>query len=107
MSGPGIVVVGGVYAEAVRSPRRFELYGSGGRAAAALSSLKTPTTLVTALGSLAREYFTPMASAFGFQMRTIATDDTIEFIYDHPLGEPRIRPRDYQVASIEAIPKPA
>jgi hypothetical protein len=85
-------VVGGVYAESIRTPRRYELYGSGGRAAAALSSLKADVTLVTVMDRSARELFEPMADSFGFRLSAVEVATTAEFIYDHPLGPPRTRP---------------
>src|SRR3954470_7862274 len=87
-----VVVIGGVYAESVRSPRSYELYGSGGRAAATLSSLKADVILITALDSMARELFEPMALSFGFSLKSTEIAVTTEFIYDHPLGPPRTRP---------------
>jgi hypothetical protein len=98
----GIAVVGGVYGESIRSPRSYELYGSGGRAAAVLGSLKCNATLTTALDPEARKLFEPTAAAFNFRLKAIDILTTIEFIYDHPLGPPRTRP-----IRIEALPPSA
>lgn len=81
---PYLTVVGGVYRESVRSHHRFELYGSGGRAAATLAALKVAVKLVTALDDDARRLFQPIADGFGFELVAEQISRTTEFVYDHP-----------------------
>lgn len=87
-----ITVVGGVYRELVRHPPRFDLFGSGGRAAATIASLGTETVLQTAMPESCHDDFAAIADTFGFQWDAATVRATTEFIYDHPLGTPRTRP---------------
>ena len=103
-------MVGGVYRESVRSHHKFEIYGSGGRAAATLAALKVAVKLVTALDDDARRLFQPIADGYGFELLAERIPQTTEFVYDHPLGPPRTRPlltqaieRGLQVEAADAV----
>ncbi|HEV8239223.1 MAG TPA: PfkB family carbohydrate kinase [Thermoanaerobaculia bacterium] len=92
MTRGAVTVVGGVYAEVVRSPPRYELFGSGGRGAAVLSALGCEVELLTAIDTKTRELFEPMATGFRFVLRATDVPITTQFVYEHPLGAPRTRP---------------
>jgi nucleoside 2-deoxyribosyltransferase len=93
MSSPAsLTVVGGVYRERVRHPRREELFGSGGRAAATTATLGVTTRLCTAIDRTSLVDFNAIAGALEIDLEVTEITRTTEFLYDHPLGTPRIRP---------------
>lgn len=87
-----IEITGGVYVEHCIEPQWEQLYGSGGRAAAALSELSNSVSLSTYIGDDDKSGLDSLAAAFGFATRVSSTPETVSFSYYHGLSEPRIRP---------------
>ena len=89
---PNIGVVGGSYEEECAFPRRRIFRGSGGRAAALLSSLDVQTDLHTVIGSAHSAQAESLASHLGYVLRPTASDQSVWFRYRFPLGRPELYP---------------
>lgn len=88
----GITVVGGVYRERCAWPEWHMVFGSGGRAAAALCGHADSVRLVAyATEELAAE-FGPYASMYGFDFDPLNSARHVSFEYVHPMSVPIIRP---------------
>ena len=92
-----ITVVGGAYREHCAFPSREMFRGSGGRAAAVLSSLGWPVTFVTYLGPTLRPSFEDIAKKLGYRLDAREGFDDICFRYRYPLGQPSIYPSSPRV----------
>lgn len=92
-----MIVAGGVYYERCFSPNVEELYGSGGRAAVAVSSF-TSVKLHTFFPDDARDDVIFNMGAFGVEAVTYPSPSVIEFFYHFPLSPPRIAPIPLPVA---------
>jgi len=86
-----ITVVGGVYRERCVQPRWNALYGSAGRAAAALS-YRHPVKLVTYVDDANNRELHALAETLGFELRAERVRETVSFDYVHPLSIPVIQP---------------
>lgn len=86
-----IEVVGGVYEERCLRPEWHHLYGSGGRAAAALAA-RTSVILHTYVDDAWRRNLAALAGGFGYTLRASACPKTVLFSYVHPLSVPVIHP---------------
>lgn len=93
-----LTVVGGFYIERCIQPLWDEAFGSGGRAAAAVSAIVPDTVLVTYVPDDTVADAEALAGRFGFKLRREKADNTIAFDYLHPLSTPRITPRPGSVA---------
>ncbi len=98
-----ITLVGGAYREHCAFPVRDVFRGSGGRAAAVLSSLGLPVTFVTYLGPTLRSSFEDIAKKFGYRLDAREGLDDICFRYRYPLGQPSIYPSRPR-ALVDAVP---
>jgi nucleoside 2-deoxyribosyltransferase len=87
-----ITVVGGVYHERCIWPDWDNLYGSGGRAAAALSGHVDQIRLRAYARPDTSVDFAPYAAMYGFTFDPVEADQTISFEYVHSLSTPVIRP---------------
>lgn len=87
-----ITIAGGVYHEHCIWPAWDQLYGSAGRAAAALVGHVDAITLRTYARADTAAAFQPYAASYGFTLHTIAADQTVSFEYVHSLSVPLIRP---------------
>ena len=87
-----MIVAGGIYSEACVAPASVALFGSGGRAALALTGL-TPKVVLHAFqpARLADEVY-PNFEPFGVEVRLYPSTDRVHFHYLHPLARPRISP---------------
>lgn len=87
-----MIVAGGIYSEVCVAPPSHSLFGSGGRAALALTGL-TPSVDLHAFqpARLADEVF-PNFEPFGVAVHLYPCADRIHFHYLHPLARPRISP---------------
>lgn len=85
-------VVGGTYLELCMEPRWEQMYGSGGRAAAALSKLNNSISLTTYLSNEYLSLAENLAAAYGFELKHVTTPQIIKFKYFHPLSVPQIEP---------------
>jgi Nucleoside 2-deoxyribosyltransferase/pfkB family carbohydrate kinase len=97
-----ITVIGGAYGEECNFPMRQVFRGSGGRAAAILSSLGAKVTFATALDPKLGPEFTRIAKHIGYRIEARARASDIWFRYRYPLGSPAIYP-----ATIPTVPKGA
>ena len=87
-----ITVVGGVYTERCTWPDWDMIFGSGGRAAAALSSLVDTVELVAYATPETTKRFQDYASLYGFRFTPHPAGRAISFDYLHPMSVPVIRP---------------
>lgn len=88
-----LTIVGGVYHERCIWPDWDQLYGSGGRAAAALSGQVDELTLRTyARADTAERFDAYVVGAYRFNFEPTAADQTVSFEYVHSLSSPTIRP---------------
>ncbi len=92
MNNSSITVVGGAYCEVCAYPSRQVYRGSGGRAAAILSSLGATITLTTALGPQLRTEFESIAANLSYTLDAEPRPEDISFRYRHPLGRPTLYP---------------
>lgn len=91
-----IHVVGGVYLERCLEPTWNEMYGSAGRAAAALGSVSEKVLLHTRMHKDLERQFDAVAGSFGFDWQAEPSDQIIGFAYTHCLSTPYITPRQIQ-----------
>ena len=88
----GITVVGGVYRERCEWPEWNMIFGSGGRAATAITSVVDKVRLRSyALDDVVRN-FSATAELYGFEFLPTSVPRTSSFDYIHPLAIPTIRP---------------
>lgn len=92
-------VVGGVYAERCVEPHWDDVYGSAGRAAAAISAAVQGLRLFTYRSEPLKEGLESLSNAYGLTIDGPAVADHVTFDYFHPLATPRISPRP------DAIPR--
>ena len=86
-------VVGGVYEECCIEPYWDDVYGSGGRAAAALSAAIPDVRLVTYCAQSLDDGHENLRTAYGLTISGTSTPHGIRFEYVHSLSDPRITPR--------------
>lgn len=86
-----IKVVGGTYLEHCADPFWNELYGSGLRAAAALSTL-SEIEFYTYASNKELANLKIFATSFGFSYFSETRPDSISFSYEHPLSAPKVSP---------------
>jgi len=87
-----ITVAGGVYHERCIWPDWDQIYGSGGRAAAALSGHVDAITLRTYAHAETADRFKTYATVFGFALDAVPVEQTVSFEYVHCLSVPVVRP---------------
>jgi hypothetical protein len=87
-----IQVVGGSYFERCLSPAVRQFYGSGGRAAAALTGRLKDVVLHTYQSDAAASQLKRLAALSGFEVRPHPSLHPIRFEYVHPLQSTRISP---------------
>nr|WP_068890370.1 PfkB family carbohydrate kinase [Pedobacter panaciterrae] len=81
-------IVGGTYMENSIEPHSSELYGSGLRAAAALSNKTFSICFNSLVGRDCKELADYQASSFGFNTKFHEIERTVHFDYYHPLAQP-------------------
>ncbi len=89
-----IDIAGGVYREICHEPFGVdEVFGSGGRAAAAISGLCNDITLHTFANKEGREFAEEgLEAVFNFDLKITKSTQLIHFEYFHCLSQPRIFP---------------
>lgn len=87
-----ITIAGGVYHERAVWPAWDQLYGSAGRAAAALAGHVGSVVLRTYARPDTAAAFQPYAAAYGFTFDPMPAEQTISFEYVHSLSTPVISP---------------
>ncbi len=88
-----IKVAGGVYCERCVEPHWNDVYGSAGRAAAALTSYDVGVALHTYRAKSLDDGLTNLEAAFGVTLVGPEVETGVEFDYVHSLSTPRISPR--------------
>jgi len=89
-----ITVVGGTYNEYCFEPHWKEIYGSGLRACLAIKKLTPDTPLkYFTFGDESISEYLNMQNNLGISSFVTRINESIQFYYDHPLINPRIRPR--------------
>ncbi|MCB0190147.1 MAG: hypothetical protein KDE31_38005, partial [Caldilineaceae bacterium] len=97
-------VVGGIYSEYCYYPEWHQIFGSGGRGAAALTRLGvSDVTLHSAVALNHMGAVQATLSPYGVNVEAIAAKSLIEFSYTHPLSEPAVSPSPLQVHSIPLV----
>lgn len=87
-------VVGGVYRERCVEPFWNDVYGSAGRAAAAISGALPDVKLVTYRADGLADGLENLGAVYGFSIGgPVVAGDGISFDYMHSLADPRIEPR--------------
>lgn len=81
-------VVGGSYYEICRDPEWDELYGSGLRAAHALSQRGTNIIFNTYIGFDDYDKLSCICESIGVDLNAITIEETYKFVYDYPLANP-------------------
>lgn len=87
-----ITIAGGVYHEQAVWPAWDQLYGSAGRAAAALAGHVGPIVLRSYARADTAAAFQPYAATYGFTFDSVLAEQTISFAYVHSLSTPTIVP---------------
>ncbi len=85
-------IAGGSYLESCDEPHWSQLYGSGGRAAAALAWRAERVTLSTYVSEQQLPSLECLAATYGFESCTKTAPYTVAFHYNHPLSVPEIWP---------------
>jgi nucleoside 2-deoxyribosyltransferase len=98
-----ITVTGGLYAERCVEPRWDDVYGSGGRAAAALSAANPDVRLVTYRASSLADAEGSLKAAYGIQIDGPAVEQEIAFDYFHSLATPIITPRPDAITRYDSL----
>ncbi|MBB4041651.1 nucleoside 2-deoxyribosyltransferase [Microvirga flocculans] len=99
-----LTVVGGVYLEVCIQPFWEELYGSAGRAVAAVAGLVDgKTTLVSYVSDRDLRAADQLAQRSRAGLERHASADTIKFHYLHPLATPTISPPPDRIVAREPI----
>jgi nucleoside 2-deoxyribosyltransferase len=103
-----LTVVGGAYREICLRPQWNQLFGSGVRAAAAVSKLASAhggVELHTWVSPSEEIPVEDTAASYEFQLIKHHRQQAIEFQYDHAIGPPRLFPNrdDLSVPSVETI----
>ena len=93
-----IHVVGGVYDERCIQPRWDQMFGSAGRAAAALAALGDVTLVTYVADDRLRELEARAASFGPVRLEATRYAATISFAYVHPLSVPLISPAPHLLA---------
>lgn len=98
-----ISIVGGAYRERCLAPEWDQVFGSGGRAAAALSAHIDRIDLHCYATSSAAGRVAALAEQYGFSVHLNAADFAITFDYIHPLSTPMITPAPVKLRQQEPI----
>jgi hypothetical protein len=96
-------VTGGVYAERCVEPYWDDVYGSGGRAAAAISAALPGLNLVTYRAEPLTDGLESLSLAYGISISGPSTPGAISFDYFHSLAVPRITPRPDAIKATEPL----
>jgi hypothetical protein len=95
-------VAGGLYRELCDFPAWDEMFGSGGRAAAAVSRQSPGSTLHTYVSGHENKGVDALR-ALGVIVSTIPSDVAVAFAYFHPLSRPHIEPRPGHILQQKAM----
>lgn len=98
-----ISIAGGAYQEFCISPSWKYMYGSGLRAAAAISALCSDTKLYTYADEPSLDQVCSLADAFGITVEPQISPKAIRFSYFHGLSVPVITPPLHAIAKQESL----
>lgn len=98
-----MIIAGGVYYEQCMTPYIRNIYGSGGRAAAALSGVSKDIKLFSYATPKSAKEFSAIAYSFGFDFIPTHQNRQISFSYVHPLSVPVINPHPLAIAQNSPI----
>jgi len=87
-----MIVAGGIYSEVCVAPPSTSLFGSGGRAALALTGLIKAVELHAFQPARLADEVYPNFEPFGVDVHLYPSSDRVHFHYLHPLARPRISP---------------
>ena len=96
-------VVGGIYSERAIWPDWDQVYGSAGRAAAAVSSHVQKVSVEGYASSTIADRFGTVARAFGLDFRPVGAHQSIIFSYTHGLATPAISPDRHALTRLNSI----
>ena len=82
-------IIGGTYREICHDPNWNELYGSGFRAAIALSKHIPNINFITCIGPDAAEDLQVVSNVFNIHLQAKSIAETVTFEYENPLAPPR------------------
>jgi nucleoside 2-deoxyribosyltransferase len=88
-------IVGGVYLEECVTPSWSRIFGSGGRAAAAVSVLSPGSTLVAYAARAWADDVRHSMEAFGVKASLVEIEPELCFSYFHPLSQPELHPPEF------------
>ena len=89
-----MIVAGGYYREICVSPKRDEVFGSGGRAAFAIATAGTDVDWHYYCPKLEQSNVPVALSSPHLRHHPRTSDELVSFAYFHPLSEPQYRPSD-------------
>jgi nucleoside 2-deoxyribosyltransferase len=98
-----ITIVGGVYHESCIWPTWDQIYGSGGRAAAAISGHVDRVLLRAYYHPGAAQRFMENVRLYGFSFDPVDIDQAISFEYIHSLSVPSIQPTPSRIRTQSPI----
>lgn len=98
-----ISIAGGSYYEICISPDWRYLFGSGMRAAAAISDLDSTIKLHTYIGEKSLDQLQSLAETFGLELQTEIVPHTIRFDYFHALSVPVITPPLHRISKAKPL----
>ena len=99
-----ISIAGGVYAERCLEPFWDDVYGSAGRAAAAISAAVKGVRLHTYRAKGLADGIENLSAVYGIEIKGPEIDgDGIAFDYMHSLSDPRISPRPDAIAQLDPL----
>ncbi|ENW94081.1 PfkB family carbohydrate kinase [Acinetobacter dispersus] len=85
-----ITIAGGIYEEYCMHPHRYNIFGSGGRAALAIAAMQGEVKLVSYCSSSILEVFKSHADLENFLLEVVDVPVNAKFHYTHALAEPLI-----------------
>src|SRR5713226_9066107 len=94
-----MIVVGGAYREICGRPQRDEMFGSGLRAATALTRLDRRTKLVSAVDTESELAARIVVKNFNLKADFIRRDEPVEFFYFTPISSPAVAGRNARLTS--------
>ena len=95
-------IVGGAYRETCNEPRRDEFYGSGLRAAIAISRAMTCLEVITIASPEEQGLIQTLADAFSFTVSSGQRPHPVRFTYPTPLNAPTLSPKDLPRSKLAA-----
>jgi len=85
-------IVGGTYIERCLEPISYKIFGSGLRASIALSGKEISIQFNSCVGEKELETASSLCNTFNIKASFLQIEETISFIYDHPLSSPEVYP---------------